>query len=56
MEANTGGGLIFTNPEVDRPPSTTEVVYVDRVDNILPKDAIVDFVLMDVERLEVECL
>lgn len=38
------------------PPKVTEVVYVDLIDNILPKNAIIDFALLDVERLEVECL
>ena len=34
----------------------TETVYVDRIDNVLPKDAVIDFMLMDVQYLEVACL
>ncbi len=33
-----------------------EVVVVDLVDSVLPDDLTIDFVLMDVEKMEVEAL
>lgn len=33
-----------------------EVVEVDLVDAVLPEDLVIDFVLMDVEKMEVEVL
>lgn len=53
---NTGGAMIFTNRDVAAAPVEVEQVQVDLVDNILPSDAVIDFALIDVERLEVECL
>mgnify|MGYP001001451969 CR=1 FL=1 len=46
--SNTAGGNIYTDPTVAQPPQNTEEVYVDLVDNIIPKDAIIDFALIDV--------
>ncbi len=47
---NTGGSEIFTEPGIRDAPVKTEEVSVDLVDNVLPKDAIIDFALIDVER------
>jgi hypothetical protein len=33
-----------------------EAVVVDLVDAVLPEDLVIDFVLMDVEKMEVEAL
>ena len=54
--ANTGGSQIFTDESTSSGKAKTEEVEVDLVDNILPKDAVIDFALIDVERSEVECL
>ena len=51
---NTGGARINTDPNF-KPPAKPKVTYytvlLDRVDNVLPKEAIVDFVLIDVESM-----
>lgn len=54
--SNTGGSEIFTDETIARPSIKSEEVEVDRVDDILPKDAVINFALLDVERSEVECL
>ncbi len=46
--SNTAGGAIYTDPNVASPPLSTEEVDVDLVDNIIPKDAVIDFALIDV--------
>ena len=53
---NTGGSGIFTAENADRAPIKTEEVTVDLVDNIIPKDTVIDFALIDVQASEVECL
>ena len=45
---NTGGSKIFTNLSLATPPTQTEKVKVDLVDNVLPNDTIVNFALIDV--------
>ena len=47
---NTGASGVFTDLSMARPTTIPEEIIVDLVDNNLPKDAIVDFVLIDVER------
>ena len=56
---NTGGARINTNPGfkgANRTGLTYYEVVLDRVDNVLPKDTVVDFVLIDVETMEVYAL
>ena len=53
---NTGGARINTNPgfkEANRTGLTYYQVTLDRVDNVLPKGTVIDFVLIDVESMEV---
>ncbi len=54
--ANTGGSEIFTNESIARAPSKVQLVQVDLVDDVLPEDAVIDFALVDVERMQVEAL
>ena len=49
-DANTGGSVIFYGETSE----TKEEVYLDRLDNLI--DDSIDFMLMDVERFEVECM
>lgn len=56
LDDNTGGSVIFYNDKAGQAPHKTELVQVDIVDNVLPADIVLDFALIDVERLEVECM
>ena len=56
---NTGGAEIFLSnaPIVESQRKVMEeIVAVDLVDDVLPPDIKVDFVLIDVEKMEVEAL
>lgn len=56
---NTGGAEIQTegnSPKQMRSRVEEELVQVDRVDRILPPGVVVDFALIDVEKMEVEAL
>ena len=59
FNGNTGGSRISTDTNF-RGGSGGGVTYyevsLDRVDNVLPKDTVVDFVLIDVESMEVYAL
>lgn len=51
--SNTGGSEIFTDNTIRRAPLSTEIVRVDLVDDVIPSDAVIDFALIDVERMEI---
>lgn len=50
-ESNTGASQIFID---EASKATTEEVYLDKLDNLV--EGPIDFMLMDVERLEIGCL
>jgi FkbM family methyltransferase len=58
---NTGNSVIYTNESVrgippDRADELKASIEADRMDAVLPADTALDFVLIDVQGLEVECL
>jgi FkbM family methyltransferase len=53
---NTGGSVIYYTDDFPPELPKTAIVRVDLVDSVLPSGTQLDFALIDVERLEVECL
>ncbi len=51
---NTGASRVYTNQGSNNygDPNRYEQVEVDQVDSMLPNDTIVDFALIDTERME----
>jgi hypothetical protein len=48
---NTGGSRVYTDPNKPIDPAKYEEVIVDKIDDVLPADVVLDFVLIDVERM-----
>ena len=51
---NTGASRVYPNQATSGDPNRYEQVEVDQVDNMLPNDTIVNFALIDTERMELE--
>ena len=47
--------MIYTNDSIAVGSKKAEEVKVDRIDVLLPNDTVVDFALIDVEKMELEC-
>jgi FkbM family methyltransferase len=57
--ANTGNSIVYTNESMAKPPQNGEIrnqIETDRMDAVLPEGTELDFLLIDVQGLEVECL
>jgi hypothetical protein len=46
--ANTGGSRVFPNSTKVGDPNIYEEVVIDKIDDVLPSDVVLDFVLIDV--------
>jgi len=53
---NTGASRVFTNKANVGDTSKNEEVVVDKIDDVLPSDVVLDFVLIDVERMELDVI
>jgi FkbM family methyltransferase len=59
--SNTGMSIVYANDKVVKTPpigkdEVQETIEMDRMDAVLPPDTVLDFALIDVERMEVECM
>ena len=51
FKSGTGASFIYTDSTIKEAPVKTEEIRVDLVDSVIPQNAVIDFALIDVERM-----